>query len=77
MFEKEKFTEILSDDSLSDKLRVEIFKLQGKNLASILSAFVNPDELYRFSERIASRFQFDEITFDRFAEDFQLSWDLI
>ena len=73
---KKSLREILSDDSLSDKLRVEIFKLQGKNLASILSAFVNPDELYRFSERIASRFQFDEITFDRFAEDFQLELGL-
>ncbi|RHR78987.1 hypothetical protein [Odoribacter sp. AF15-53] len=68
---KKSLREILSNDSLPDKLQSRVFEMEGTTFGAYLSAFVEPERLYRFSEEMASCARFDEITLSQFAQDFQ------
>ena len=68
---KKSLREILSSDSLPDKLQSRIFEIVGATFAAYLSTFVEPERLYQFSEEMASSARFEEITLSQFAQDFQ------
>lgn len=63
--------EILSNDSLPDKVQARIFELEAGALAAYLSTSVAPEKLYQFSEQLSSGTQFEEITLEQIARNFQ------
>ena len=64
--------EILSNDSLPDKVQARIFELEAGALAAYLSTSVAPEKLYQFSEQLSSGTQFEEITLEQIARNFQV-----
>lgn len=62
---------VLSNDSLPDKVQARIFELEAGALGAYLSVFVAPEKLYQFSEKVSSGAQFEEITLEQLALNFQ------